>query len=323
MHKGASRYVGLGLLTMPKSSAAATPTLREFLLSAEKLFLNAQLYFGHGTDNARDEAAWLTCSALAIAFDALQAHAERKLTASEFKTLSELTEARVRTRKPLAYLLHEAWFAGLKFYVDERVLVPRSLIGDFMHEQFQPWVNAARVERILDLCTGSGCIGIAAARAFPQAQVDVSDISTDALDVAGINIHQHSLVERVHPIQSDLFQGLADRRYDLIITNPPYVDAADMASLPEEYRHEPALALASGERGLNTIVRILAQAPRHLNPDGVLIAEVGNSCTLLQQTFAQVPFMWMTCASGDESVFMLTAAQLNRHANSFAAALAG
>ena len=306
---------------MSKNITAATYTLREFIFWAEQRFVQARLYFGHGTDNARDEAAWLASSALAIPFDELDAHADHRLTELEFKTVAELAEARISTRKPLAYLLREAWFAGLKFYVDERVLVPRSLIGDFIHEQFQPWVNAAPVQRILDLCTGSGCIAIATAIAFPQAQVDASDISNDALDVARINIRQHAIAERVHPVQSDLFQGLGGRRYDLIITNPPYVDTADMASLPEEYRYEPALALASGEQGLDDIVRILAQASAYLNPNGVLIAEVGNSCLALQQKFPQVPFMWLTSASGDESVFLLTTAQLTQHAASFAAAL--
>ena len=296
-------------------------TLRDFILGAEQRFRQAKLYFGHGTDNARDEAAWLASSALAIPFGELDAHAERTLTEPELETLSELAETRISTRKPLAYLLHEAWFAGLKFYVDERVLVPRSLTGDFIRDRFQPWVDARRVRRILDLCTGSGCIAIAAALTFPDAQVDAADISSDALDVARINIRQHQLIERVHPIQSDLFQALSGRHYDLIITNPPYVDRADMAALPKEYRHEPSLALASGELGLDAIVQILAHAAQHLNPEGVLIAEVGNSCTALQKTFSDVPFKWLTAASGDESVFLLTAAQLEKHAARFASAL--
>lgn len=296
-------------------------TLRDFILWAERRFHLAKLYFGHGTDNARDEAAWLASSTLAIPFAELDTQAQRQLTDAEHKTLTDLVEARIGTRKPLAYLLHEAWFAGLKFYVDERVLVPRSLTGEFIRDCFKPWVDVRRVRRILDLCTGSGCIAIAAAFAFPDAQVDAADISNDALDVARINIRQHRLVERVHPIQSDLFQALSGRRYDLIITNPPYVDRADMATLPKEYRHEPSLALASGELGLDAIVEILARAAQHLNPEGVLIAEVGNSCTVLQKTFSDVPFRWLTAASGDESVFLLTAAQLKKHTARFASAL--
>jgi len=217
--------------------------------------------------------------------------------------------------------LHEAWFAGLKFYVDERVIVPRSLIGDFIHEQFQPWIDPARVRRILDLCTGSGCIAIAAALAFPQAQVDGADISTDALAVARINVARYDLEARVQLVQSDLYAGLAGRRYDLILTNPPYVDAADMAALPDEYRHEPALALASGDHGLDAILHILAHAPAHLEPGGVLVAEVGNSHVALAQRFPDVPFVWLTSASGDESVFLLTAEELGRHAGRFVSTL--
>lgn len=296
-------------------------TLRDFILWAEQRFRQAKLYFGHGTDNARDEAAWLLSSILAIPFAELDTHAQRPLTDSERKALSDLAETRIVTRKPLAYLLHEAWFAGLKFYVDERVLVPRSLTGEFIRERFRPWVDARRVRRILDLCTGSGCIAIAAAIAFPDAEVDAADISSDALEVARINIRQHQLMERVHPIQSDLFESLTGRRYDLIITNPPYVDRADMAALPKEYRHEPSLALASGELGLDAIVQILARAALHLNPEGVLVAEVGNSCTALQKNFPDVPFQWLATASGDESVFLLTAAQLTKYATHFASAL--
>lgn len=294
-------------------------TLRDFILLSERRFRQAKLYFGHGTDNALDEAAWLVSSALTIPFSDLDTHAERHLTEAEQKKLSELVETRIMTRKPLAYLLHEAWFAGLKFYVDERVLVPRSLIGEFIRDRFQPWIDPQPVRRILDLCTGSGCIAIAAAIAYPDAQVDAADISIDALDVARINIRQHQLVERVRPVQSDLFRSLSGH-YDLIITNPPYVDHADMAALPKEYRHEPSLALASGELGLDAIVQILARAAQNLTPEGVLVAEVGNSCMALRKNFSEVPFKWLTTASGDESVFLLTAAQLKKHAARFASA---
>jgi len=306
---------------MAKSKTADPRTVRDFILWAERRFAKAGLYFGHGTDNARDEAVWLVISTLHIPYDDLDAQAEQQLSETEQREVRELIETRIRTRKPLAYLLHEAWFAGLKFYVDERVIVPRSLIGDFIPEQFQPWIDPARVHRILDLCTGSGCIAIAAALAFPQAQVDGADISTDALAVARINVEQHGLGARVQLVQSDLFQGLAGRRYDLILTNPPYVDAADMAALPDEYRHEPTLALASGEQGLNAIIRILAQAPAHLEPGGTLVAEVGNSHAALAERFPGVPFVWLTSASGDESVFLLSAGELARHAARFAAAV--
>ena len=303
-----------------KSPPVEPRTVRDFIFLIERRFAKAKLYFGHGTANARDEAAWLVTSVLDIPFAELDAHAERVLTEPERKTVLDLAETRVASRKPLAYLLHEAWFAGLKFYVDERVIVPRSLIGEFINDQFQPWIAPARVHRILDLCTGSGCIAIAAARAFAHAQVDGADISPDALAVARINVERHRLDARVQLVQSDLFQGLAGRGYDLILSNPPYVDAPDMAALPAEYRHEPAIALASGERGLNAIVRILGAAAAHLNPHGALIAEVGNSCTALQQRFPEVPFVWLTAAGGDESEFLLSAAELTRHAAQFRAA---
>jgi len=303
---------------MSKNKPAEPRTVRDFILWAERRFDKARLYFGHGTDNARDEAVWLVISTLQIPYDGLDAQAERRLNEAEQKTVRDLVEARISTRKPLAYLLHEAWFAGLKFYVDERVIVPRSLIGDFIHEQFQPWIDPARVHRILDLCTGSGCIAIAAALAFPQAQVDGAELSTDALAVARINVARYDLEARVQLVQSDLYAGLAGRRYDLILTNPPYVDAADMATLPDEYRHEPALALASGDHGLDAILHILAHAPAHLEPGGVLVAEVGNSHVALAQRFPDVPFVWLTSASGDESVFLLTAEELDRHAGRFA-----
>ena len=312
------RFILRRTCAMAKSKSIDPRTVRDFILWAERRFDKARLYFGHGTDNARDEAVWLVISTLQIPFDGLDAQAERLLNEAEQKAIRELVEARISTRKPLAYLLHEAWFAGLKFYVDERVIVPRSLIGDFIHEQFQPWIDPARVHRILDLCTGSGCIAIAAAHTFPQAQVDGADISTDALAVARINVARYDLEARVHLVQSDLYAGLAGRRYDLILTNPPYVDAADMSALPDEYRHEPALALASGDHGLDAILHILAHAPAHLEPGGILVAEVGNSHVALAQRFPDVPFVWLTSASGDESVFLLTAEELVRHAGRFA-----
>lgn len=303
---------------MPKRKSPAEPrTLRDFVLWAERRFEQARLYFGHGTDNARDEAAWLAASVLEIPFDALDASAGRVLTATELDQLRALAEARIATRKPLAYLLHEAWFAGHKFYVDERVLVPRSLIGEFIPGQFQPWVEPARVTRILDLCTGSGCIAIAAALAFPAAQVDAVDISPEALAVARTNVERFRLNARVRLVQSDLFAQLAGDRYDLILTNPPYVDARDMATLPLEYRHEPALALASGKTGLDAMVQILKEAPAHLNAHGILIAEVGNSCVLLRRILPKVPFTWLTAASGDDSVFLLDRAKLVQYAATF------
>jgi ribosomal protein L3 glutamine methyltransferase len=285
-------------------------TVAELIRGVEKEFARAGLYFGHGTDNALDEAAWLVGSALQLAPHELDAHLEDRPTPAQQNAIRALVEKRINTRQPLAYLLQEAWFAGLKFYVDERVLVPRSLTAEFIAERFQPWIDPARVRRILDLCTGSGCMAIACAYAFPEARVDAADISQAALAVARINVENHGLRERVQLIHSDLFSGLSDARYDLIVTNPPYVARAEMETLPPEYRHEPALALASGAQGLDAVTRILAAAPAHLNPGGILVAEVGNSAAALQQRFPSVPFTWLTTAMGDESVFLLTAAQL-------------
>ena len=285
-------------------------TVRDIIQWVERRFNDADLYFGHGTDNALDEAAWLVGSALRLAPHQLDEHLEDPLTAPEQAAIRALAETRITTRKPLAYLLQEAWFAGRKFYVDERVIVPRSLTGEFIVERFRPWIDATRVRRALDLCTGSGCMAVALAYAFPAARVDAADISNDALAIARINVENHGLRERVRLIRSDLFSALKDERYDLIVTNPPYVARAEMAALPPEYRHEPALALESGSQGLDAISRILAQAPEHLNPGGALVAEVGNSAAALQKKFPALPFTWLTTSTGDESVLLLTAEQL-------------
>ena len=294
-------------------NTTAPRTLRDFILWAEQQFNKADLYFGQGTDNALDEAAWLVGGALKFAPHELDEHLDETLDAAQQVTVRDLVRRRIATRQPAAYLLKEGWFAGLRFYVDERVIVPRSLVGEFILERFEPWVTPAKVRRALDLCTGSGCIAIALAHAFPQARVDATDISDAALAVARINVEQHGLRERVRLIPSDLFAALGGERYDLIVTNPPYVDPAELAELPEEYRHEPELALVSGHDGLDAIVHILAQAPAHLNPDGVLVAEVGNSHATLQAAFPDVPFLWLSTSTGDESVFLLTAEQLRQY----------
>ncbi len=294
-----------------------TVTLRDFVYAACGRMEDAGLYFGHGTDNALDEAAWLAAAALQIPHEKLDEHADDPLDAAQLGKLEALLRERIESRKPLAYLLHEAWFAGLRFYVDERAIVPRSHLGEFILDRFEPWIEPGRVRRALDLCTGSGCIAVALARAFPQADIDAADIDAGALAVARINVASHLLESRIRLVQSDLFAGLAGERYDLIVTNPPYVDAVDMAELPAEYRHEPALALASGEHGLNAIIRILAQAPEHLQPHGLLAAEVGNSCAALQAAFPSVPFTWLTTLSGDESVFLLNAEELTRYHEAF------
>jgi ribosomal protein L3 glutamine methyltransferase len=289
----------------------------ETIRAVARRFQHAKLYFGHGTESARDEAAWLVGHALRIAPDRLAGRLNKPVPHATLKKIDALSAARIQTRQPLAYLLKEAWFAGHKFYVDERVIVPRSLTGEFIAEQFQPWIDTKRVRRILDLCTGSGCMAIACAQAFPRARVDAADLSGEALAVARINIKRHRLGRRVRLVRSDLFQALKGRHYDVIVTNPPYVARAEMKTLPREYRHEPELALVSGRDGLDAIVRILAEVPRHLNPGGILVGEVGNSAPTLQRKFPSVPFVWLTTSTGDDSVFLLTAEELDRHRRTF------
>ncbi len=273
-------------------------------------FARARLYFGHGTETAADEAAWLVGHVCAIAPEKLKAKLSRTLTAAQARKLDALASLRIATRKPLAYLLKEAWFAGMKFYVDERVIVPRSLTAEFILERFEPWVRPKRVRRILDLCTGSGCMAIALAKSFPRARVDAVDISQDALAVARVNVRRHRLTKRVRLVRSDLFEQLKGGRYDLIVSNPPYVTASEMKALPREYRHEPRLALEAGRAGLDVIRRILARAEDHLTPDGVLVVETGNSRRRLETAFPRLPFVWLATSTGDDSVFLLTATEL-------------
>ncbi len=303
--------------------AAPLRTVADYVRWTQRRLVLARLHFGHGVDNARDEAAWLVGGALKLAPSDLEAQWQRTLSVAERRAVRDLIAARIRTRKPTAYLLRHTWFAGHSFYVDERALIPRSLLAEFVRERFQPWITPARVRHVLDLCTGSGCIAIAVAHAFPKARVDAADISEDALGVARINVAQHGLGGRVRLIRSDLFTALRGRRYDVIVTNPPYVDRATMRQLPPEYRHEPAIGLLAGESGLEVIARILADAHAHLTPGGILIAETGNSSTALQARFPRVPFVWLNTERGDESVFLLTAEQLAEHCRTFDQALRG
>ncbi|MFL6646905.1 MAG: 50S ribosomal protein L3 N(5)-glutamine methyltransferase [Sulfurifustaceae bacterium] len=296
-------------------------TVRDAIAWANSALETAGVYCGHGTTDTVDEAAWLVGGALKWTPAELDARLDDALADASRREIKALVEERIRTRKPTAYLLHEAWFAGLPFYVDERVLVPRSLTTDFIEEQFAPWIDAARVRRILDIGTGSGCMAIAAALAFPAAEVDAADISADALAVARINVERHSVGGRVHLVQSDLYSGVTGRRYDVILTNPPYVAPAELDDLPPEYGHEPRLALVSGTDGLDAILRILAGAQAHLEPQGILVAEVGNSCETLQRALPDVPFVWLETAAGDDSVFLLTAAQIAAHTPAFARAV--
>lgn len=284
-------------------------TIQDMLRWTVSRFNAAQIYYGHGTDNAWDEAMALILPSLYLPLDIPAEIYASKLVASERHRIVERVLRRINERIPVAYLTNKAWFCGLEFYVDERVLVPRSPIGELINDNFSPWL-IKEPEHILDMCTGSGCIGIACAYAFPEAEVDVADISIDALAVAEQNIETHGLTHRVIPIRSDLFRDIPEIKYDLIVTNPPYVDAEDMSDLPDEYRREPELGLAAGTDGLKLVRRILAAAPEYLSDKGILVCEVGNSMVHLIEAYPEIPFTWIEFDNGGDGVFMLTKEQL-------------
>ena len=292
-------------------------SLRQMVEWGAEQFDAAGLYFGHGTDNAVDEAAWLVAHVLGVPPDYAGVDIDRPLNHSEKTAILALFQRRVSERKPAAYLIKEAWFAGMPFYVDERVLVPRSPIAELIGHGFQPWLGDRPVERILEIGTGSGCIAIACALAFPGAKVDAADVSAEALAVANINRKHYELADRLELIQSDLFSALQGRRYDIIVSNPPYVDAEDMAGLPEEFRHEPELGLAAGMDGLDLVVPMLAQAGDYLKPGGLLVVEVGNSWQALEARFPEVPFTWLEFEHGGHGVFLLDATTLAAYRHEF------
>ncbi len=288
-------------------------TLRDFIRWGASRMNEAGLHFGHGTDNALDEAAALTLHALHLPPDLHTDYLQASLTLDEKQAVLYLLERRLTERKPAAYLTQRAWFMGLPLYVDERVLVPRSPLAELIERQFAPWLTDSRkVEHILDLGTGSGCIGIACAYAFPDARVDLADISPEALEVARRNVVEHGLEDQVEVIQSDLFSALKGRHYDIIISNPPYVDLKELDALPAEYHHEPRLGLAAGAEGLDVVVEILRQAADYLKRDGLLIVEVGNAQYALCETLPDAPFTWLEFERGGQGVFLLNAAQLRR-----------
>ncbi len=286
-------------------------TVRDHLRYAVSRFTAAGLFFGHGSDNAWDEAVYLTLHTLSLPLDRLEPFLDARLLPHEKEALLEIFRRRCEERLPAAYLTNEAWLGEHRFYVDDRVIVPRSFIAELLQEQLTPWVEDPwAIESALDLCTGSGCLAILTALAFPEAQVDAVDLSKDAISVAERNIADYHLTERVHPIQSDAFSQLKGKRYDLIISNPPYVDAESVAALPPEYLHEPEMALGSGEDGLDFTHIILREAKKHLTPNGLLIVEIGHNREVLEAAYPTLPFTWLDTTAGDEYVFLLNAADL-------------
>ncbi len=286
-------------------------TVRDLLRYAVSRFNEADLFFGHGSSNALDEAAYLILHTLHLPPDTLDPFLDAKLLPFEVEAVLQILDKRIAQRVPAAYLTHEAWLGDFKFYVDERVIVPRSFIAELLREQLDPWVSdPQQVQSALDLCTGSGCLAILLAHAFPCAQVSALDISPDALEVAKRNVADYGLEDRIELLQSDLFQAVAGRTYDLIISNPPYVNQASMQALPQEYQREPTLALASGADGLDHVRVIVNQAAQHLNPGGILVVELGHNRAAAEAAFPHLEFTWPETSGGDQFVFVLTREQL-------------
>lgn len=282
-------------------------TLEDFLTWASDYFNHNDLYYGHGTDNPWDEAVMLALFVLQLPAENDRSLLSKKLDEVQKQQLLVLAHQRVTKRIPVAYLTNEAWFAGERYYVNQDVIIPRSPLAETIREHFQPWLGSLQPQRIMDLCTGSGCLAIYCAKQFPECQVDAIDISSAALVVAKKNIKWHGCEGRVNAIQSDLFSNLNGGRYDIILSNPPYVGTAEMAALPAEYTHEPTLALASGEDGLELTLKILQQAKDFLTPNGLLIVEVGNSWQSLAAKYPEIAFTWLEFSYGGEGVFLLTA----------------
>jgi ribosomal protein L3 glutamine methyltransferase len=289
------------------------PTVRALIQRGARRLQRARVFFGHGTDNAWDESAALVLHALKLPHDAGAALYRRRVGARAAQRAAQLLARRISERIPAAYLTGVGFFAGLRFQVDARVLVPRSPLAELIERRFRPWIDPARVKRVLDLGTGSGCIAIAAARALPRARVDAVDISAAALEVAGANVRRHRLGRRVRLVKSDHFRALKRSTYDIIVTNPPYVGARELQGLPPEYRHEPRVALAAGRTGLDSVRIILREAGRHLRPRGLLVVEVGNSEHALRRAFPRLPFVWLEFERGGGGVFLLTREQLQTH----------
>lgn len=312
------RFPASSTLTLDDAELARElVSLRDCLRWAASEFHLAGLHYSHGTDSAWDEAVALTLGALHLPWDVDPGVLDARLLPMERERIIAIARERIVSRRPLPYLLGEAFFAGVPFTVDERVLIPRSPIAELVEDGFAAWFPEEPPARVLDLCSGSGCIGIATALHLPGCDVDLIDICPGASEVSRINITRHSVGDRVRALVSDLFAGVEGRRYELIVSNPPYVDARDLATMPAEFRHEPGLALGAGADGLDIVRRILRQAREHLTDDGVLIVEVGNSDRHLEAAFPDVPFTWLAFERGGQGVFALTAAALDAHAGSF------
>lgn len=295
----------------PLDAAHQLHTIRDWLRYAVSRFEEAGVFFGHGTQNSYDEAVWLIMATLHLPHDTLENFFDAVLTEPERRNLAQMIERRVTERIPTAYLVREAWLGDFRFYVDERVIVPRSFIAELLREQLAPWVeNPDEVTAVADICTGSGCLAILAAHAFPNAEVDAVDISDNALAVARRNVDDYGLEDQVTPIKSDMLTALAGRQYDIILSNPPYVDAPSMEALPQEYRQEPGLALASGDDGLEHTHILIEQAAQYLHPGGLLIVEIGHNRNVLETAYPHLPFTWLEVSGGDEFVFLLTREQL-------------
>jgi len=279
-------------------------TICDFLRLALTKFNQEDLYYGHGTDNAWDDAILLVLGILKLPIDINPMLMNAKLTKEETIKVINGIEKRAKDRVPVPYITNEAWFARMPFYVDERVLIPRSPIAELIENHFNPWVNL-EINSILELCTGSGCISIATAKELPHVKIDATDISSDALDVAKINVKKHNLQDNIELIKSDIFKNLQNKKYDLIVTNPPYVDKEDMDSLPNEFHHEPKLGLEAGDDGLLLATEIIQNAKQHLNAGGALIVEVGNSADALMDKFPNLPFTWVEFEKGGSGVFVL------------------
>lgn len=291
-------------------AAEQLSTVRDILRFAVSRFNEAGLHFGHGSDNAHDEAAYLILHTLSLPLDMLEPYLDAKLLDSEKEEVLALIEKRVTERVPVAYLTNQAWQGDFDFYVDERVIVPRSFIYELLGEPLAPWIEHEElVHRALDLCTGSGCLAVQMAYHYPAAEIDAVDLSLDALEVAAINVEDYGLEERINLIHTDLFEGL-EGTYDLIVSNPPYVDAESVDALPQEYLHEPELALGSGSDGLDATREIIRQAAKFLNPKGVLLVEIGHNRDVLEAAYPELPFTWLETSGGDGFVFLLTREQL-------------